>query len=100
MKSFHARSWIVTAANEAIDKGQVDLPVQIEIRQHRSETGAAPPWIGQTQFRRFILEEPARALHPKRMLFVDQMGDKDVKETVAVHVPHADAHVPGGLAQG
>src|SRR6266851_2333274 len=59
-----------SSGDSAVDDGQVQGAVVIEIGQHRAETGASPAGTGQTRRRRPIPKQASRLLKPERVQFL------------------------------
>jgi hypothetical protein len=63
-------------ADAAVDDGQVERPVLVEIPQHRAEPGAAPGRPRQARLRRLVPKVAARSLPPEGVGLLGQVSDK------------------------
>ena len=82
----------------AVDIGQVEVAVEIEIGKHGAKP-RAPPRGGQTRVDRAVLEQPGGTLPPKRVRFDVELGDEQVGEPVAIDVAPGRAHARARAAQ-
>ncbi len=81
----------------AVDDGQVEGPVVVEVRQHGPEAGPPPARRDQPGGGRVVPEPAPRALLPKGVGLLRQVRDEEVEQPVAVHVPQGHAHPGLGL---
>ncbi len=82
----------------AVDDGQIDRAVVVEIGEHCAERGAVPRRRGQARGIAVIAELAVRALPPQPMSLIAEVGHEDVEQAVAINVGQGDTHVGLGLA--
>ena len=90
----------IAALDKPVHEGHIERPILIEVGQYGPPGSPVPLALRKSRANRELLEHSRRFMEPQPMMFIGEMSDEKIGQSIAVDVPIGHSHIRCRCAAG